>query len=882
MTLARLLETGSGQLAARLVIEGLAVEFVSDPGMEKTTPLDGRERIYCFDLFGPSAIGLVIDESVNIPEAVLEVPGTSIRLFEREDEALAQALWHRPNIERWITQNIDVADTTVTLLSADGIADGDVVYVGTETMLVIGVASNVLTVTRAYRQSIAQKHWSNEGGLPMRTLHNRPMRIRGRRCYLYLYGDADDLQAEGGNGGNPVWIGHVSGEPAVDDAGTVWRLQLASNAERLKGTIGGELDEPLVPRGIYYSWAAALRISIGENNDIVVGPEGAGIADFTGFYETQQEFCDALTTWLGTLKAGINANAATTIASTYTAIPTADGRWTVQVVVGSAVTDVVVHVQSSQDGETSPQPADMSDVPNAGGPGSSLTLASGDVIFPLWIQVVGDERLVPRGHFDAWSTGPLRPARDPSVQATYPSTRVYLDRSVSSDWTRLVVTWPDGANNHTIEALDTTSNYIEIARRPSFDPRGYIDYRYGAYSLASFSPTRTLGNGTLDTLRAGLVSAGPEYCNRAGTPFLTSSDLASWADVIAEAARDRPWLAQRLYTIVAGVDLEDLLQHEMRLFGVFPIVDSNGKIGVQRLERVTSGGVATDIDDELVSVGWSSMQRAQQTVNTVELKTGYDPKEDEWLGRTIVSQDMISYAQDHEERTLTIEPRSVAVIGDELIPPADAVDVMRRVSDIFGHPHDFVTVNLPWVHFSLRLGDPVTFSADHLPDYRTGARPLTEARGIVVARRWALGEAHGVVRILVHGLNVRGYSPTARITSQSNPSGNDWLLTVNPTLYAPADANTDTFFVVGFKIRVIEIDSESPTIVTGEVTSVDTDTHVIGVTLDGAWTPGSDTWELCFDSWENVVDDQRIYAAIAVDGLLNDGSDTTNAHVYAP
>src|SRR5690606_31645006 len=202
----------------------------------------------------------------------------------------------------------------------------------------------------------------------------------------------------------------------------------------------------------------------------------------------------------------------------------------------------------------------------------------------------------------------------------------------------------------------------------------------------------------------------------------------------------------------------------------FPIVDSTGKVGVRLLERVTSGGAATDIDDELITVGWSSMQRAMQTVNTVVMKTEYDPSEDEWFGREIVSQDMISYAQDHEERTLDIEPRSMAasLTGPIRIPPEDAVDVMRRVSDIFGHPHDFVTVNVPWTHFHLRLGDPVRFSAHHLPDYRTGLRPTTEARGIVVSRRWALGEVHGVLKILVHGLDVQGYSPTARITAQSS------------------------------------------------------------------------------------------------------------------
>ena len=869
MTLARLLETGSGAMEARLVFEGLGIELVSCPDMERTTGA-GRERVYCFDLFNPAgSLGLVIDESVNIPEAVLEAPGTSIRLNERNDQILAQTFSWRPDQEWWIAQNIDVTDTTVDLFgSADGLADGSVVYVGTETMLVTGVSGTTLTVERGHWQTIPQKHWSGEGGIPQRTMHNRPLRVRGRRVYLYLYGDADDLQGDG----TQVWIGHASSDATFDDAGTVCRIQLASIAERLKGKLGGELDVPLVPRGIYYPWNAPLRISIGENGAGVFPPAGAGVADFTGFYETQEEFCDALTDWLAGFKIALNS--ITTIASTYTAIPTADGRWTVQVVVGAAVTEVTVHVQSSQDGETASDSTYMQTTP--GGGESVVGLTAGQLIYPLWTPRNADDRLVPRGHFDAWNDGPTPPARDPSVRTTWPSSRVYLDRSVSNDWSALIVGWPDSAFAHRITALDTTANYVEVNRRNGSTT--FLDYRYGAWSLPNFHPTRAIGRGTLETLRAGLVTNGAEYCNRAGMPFLSDADLASWADVIAEAARGRDWLLSRDYVLMQSVDLEDLLQHEMRLYGVFPIIDSTGKIGVQSLERVTSGGEATDItvDDELITVGWSSQQRAGQTVNIVTLKTGYDPAEDEWMGREIVSQDMASYAQDHEDRPLEIEPRSTAVVGDEFIPPEDAADIMRRVSDVFGYPYDFVAVNVPWTHFHLRLGDPVNFSCDHLPDYRTGRRPTTEARAIVVGRKWALGDAHGTLKLLVHGLSVSGYAPTARVLSQLDSGGDLWKLTVDNALYAPADATVASFFAVGFKVRVVEFGKQSPTIVSGTVEAVGDDD--ITVQFDSTWTPGSATWELCFQSYDAVTDDQKSYAFIASSGLLG----TSSGRVYAP
>ena len=95
MTLARLIATGSGSLAARLEIEGLPIEFVSDPAMEQTLS-DGRRRVYCINLFSGdeasgSEWGFAIDETVNIPEASLESVGSSVQLFET---------WRRPSSTR--------------------------------------------------------------------------------------------------------------------------------------------------------------------------------------------------------------------------------------------------------------------------------------------------------------------------------------------------------------------------------------------------------------------------------------------------------------------------------------------------------------------------------------------------------------------------------------------------------------------------------------------------------------------------------------------------------------------------------------------------------------------------------------------------------------
>src|SRR5690606_37061193 len=247
MTWQRFIATGSGAVALRVVIEGLAVEFVSDPAMEKTTS-DGRRRIYCAPVDAPF-FGATIEEKVNIPEAVLDPSGTHLSFFETDAEDLAGVFAHRPDKEWFVSQTVTAGANTVSLLGVGDLAPGDVVHLGTEAMKVNTVGASSITVTRAYWDTIAQKHWSNDAaiGIPYRILTNRPERIRGRRVYFYAYGDSDDLTGDG----TRVWIGTVASEPAVSEAGTRWSLMVDSIGARLESTIGGELSAVVKARGIY-------------------------------------------------------------------------------------------------------------------------------------------------------------------------------------------------------------------------------------------------------------------------------------------------------------------------------------------------------------------------------------------------------------------------------------------------------------------------------------------------------------------------------------------------------------------------------------------------------------------------------------------------------
>lgn len=844
-----------------------------------------RDRIYCFNL---ADAGLVIDESVNIPDAVIEAQGSSIRLFETEDERLAQALCWAPDVERRLTTTLDIGDSFATLRSADGVETGTMMHLGTEALYVADKIANVLTVARGQWGTIPQKHWANAGRIGERAITNRPLRVRGRRCYLYLYGDGDDLTGDG----TRVWTGHVASEPACDDAGTTWRIQLASIAERLKGKIGGEFESNSEIRGAYYSAQAPLYIHIWSRWEVGGSPrERYAEIYFCGFGETQQDFCDAL-------NAEIALQLPTTpypFAHVYQAVPTPDGQsWQLEVTLTETLKELQIKIESVQDGDL------LGEIHAVGTVGSVVGMLNADGERVRTASVGGRVYTdpggpIPRGHFGMSKERPYGyPSRyDPTPRRPYwpggfPDTRLYM--RVATDCDAVQIEWPHGeTREYSIALRDDAIGYITLDSNDT--GAGYYgtttSYPIGATYIGSDMPTvrqiRSIAaaGSTIADLRDGLVANGAEYCNLTGQPFLSAADLADWSSVVAEASRGRAWLASRQYLLASSVDLEEMLQAEMRLYGLFPVTEADGRIGVRSIDIATSGGDPVDIDEEMVSARWSSMERGGQTVNRVVLKTGYDPSEDEWLGGEIRVENMDSYAQDHEDRTLEIEPRSRATGGDETIDPVDASEVLARVTDLFGFPHDFVTVEVPWTRFGLRLGDPVLFSAHHLPDYRTGQRPTVKARGIVVSRRWEIGEPSGTLRLLVHGLNVAGYAPTARIASATRPKPEQpllWLLTLDPAMYTQPGDDIYGYWKSGDLVRIIKVDSESPgDIIDAVVDSAESASFT--VITSGAWNPGSGTWELGLCPHGDATNEQRVHAYIAgADGLLDGG----NPRVYAP
>lgn len=888
MTLSRLIETGSGTIAARLEIEGLSIQPVSDPAMAKTLS-DGRRRVYCLNLEDAQ---IAIEEQVNIPEAELDGGAGSggVTLFETEDEDLAQVFSFRPDLERYVIGNgtddfVAVADTQIDLLSTAGITAGDVVHIGTEAIKVGTVASSTRLTgcTRAYWNTIAQKHWTNVGDrLSVIMMHNRPLRVRGRRARLFLYGDGDDLTGDG----TQKWIGFVSREPGCDEAGGLWRIGFEPLTVMFESKLGGALEVPSSPRGIYYPWNEPLVVRFRERIS-ATSTENFYLGLFVGFWETQREFIDALNTWLSTAGTAQTEFGKGPDSSKTASLPTCTLRaeedglgWTIRIGKASGVDLINIHVGSAMDGLT--LDLDNQLLNTAREPVTAILGTSH--YYPRWRDEPAGARGVPRGWYGQ-SQAEMR-GRSGELAAgeaaTYPQKRMYLDRAVSTDWTSALVEWPErDADSNAITAVDVdpADNFVVLESTGFGGVVSTLGDRYTPLLLPSLQPIRRLAAGSLSDLRDALVTEGPLFANRATAPFVTSSDLADWSSVAVEAERGKAWLQHRTWDLGVPATLTDVLKAEFQLRGVYPVTDSTGKIALALFDVPNAATVdATTIDEEIISVGWSNLKRGEQTVNRYVLKLGYNPIEDEW-DRTIDPYDATSYSTDHIDRPMTVEPRSRAAGVEALISPDDVAEVSLPYFAVFGYPYDLVEVNVSWKLFDLLLGSSVSFSADHLPDFTTGQRPISEVLGIVVGRRWEIGQAHGRLTLLLPWSNVTGYAPTARITSQTNTGGNTWELGLNLTKYAPTGTTTDQFFEAGDEIRIVEYDSESPTTITGTVDSVDLSGHVTTVTLDSAWTPASTTWELMFRGYGDVQASQKRFCFTArSDGTLG-GSD--NARVFA-
>jgi len=755
-------ESGRSKLGFRLVIEGLGYEFVTATALENTTA-DGRQRVATL-----AHDGLGWIEKADITAGRLDVQGFTCRLVDREsDQVMTKALAWEPTEKTWLIEDLGVGGNVVTVMSTVGMSNS-VIHVGTEAMRVSTVLSATeLGVTRAYWDTIAQAHYTEDGAnlsYPVVSLW-RPMSIEGRRCYLYAYAPGDSYSGDG----TLIFRGTCATDARLESNGADWRITVDSITRLMDAPIGADLESDVLTRGIYYTWLAPLRVLIQGGLD----PAQNLILDIPsqehpqGFFETQEEFCDYLTAALATGIAGFDV-------SSIVAVPSGRDDWWLEVLTGSTGEYApIVQAWSAIDGTLS-EWSTLAGEPTNGRAQNTLYTVRGGAGTNAAVPgpVV---RRVPRGSFNVTSG----PVLDPGIPSANPEYRIHVGGSVSlSGVTAVRVEWP-GADElyHAVINVSESERWIHLGSSFGLLPDG-AGYGRGAQARMRF--VRTLGRGTVATVRDTVTALSQTLANTGGVPFLTTGDLASWTAVALAAARGKTWASTREFFVDEETTFADYVAEEFKAVGVFPVIDADGKIAIERMRApalTEPEQVTLDGDVAAVDRGFPTWERNKEgRVNQVAYSWGYKPSLEEHSG-TVIVRDVQAFSESKTGNTIEVKPKSAAA-SEPVI--AELVSLAWAYLGVFGRAYSVVSAEASLATaFKVQLGQAVAVSLPHVPNTETGQRGVERVVGLLIERGVDIDGGRSRLSVLIHSGRLKGYPPSMRITRVETLGADQYRLTVD-------------------------------------------------------------------------------------------------------
>lgn len=894
---------GGDGIEYRLVIEGAKYEFcttIEMVGACLETDQTGKRRVG-----GLQREGLGFAENVYLAGAELSVSINAVRIMETPAPELdsASAIFAAlPTVKAWLLNTITTAATSATVNSDDDLVDETHYHVGTETVRVTSLATpDVPVISRGQWRTTAQRHAvTTVSARPqVRALRDGVRLWAGRRAWLYAHGRSEFALD---NVGELIWRGKLAAEPQLDGADAImWNLPVDSRWSILDQEIGSDFDKPRRLRGAYYPGEYPFRMKLYRSAS---DTRDSLLTDYfevsvVGHYESNEAFGAALSDALntGVTTAGWGHTFSSSVVR---------GQW--EIIIIQPVTPRFVGAVggSCVDGYFDR----MSVVPTSdpdGGEGTGVFTVEGDEPYYLsW----GIERRPRNTHFRDGFSPPdipafemrrlprmigragIFPGTDAEI-ASYPLTRLYLDdvSGIAADDVIMYMGRDEEEGGEAVslvvDSTTTSTGAVDfVATGPSPD----------IVSSGEPAPTVSVVKKVGDTsagislagFRDALITAAPEGANDATTPWVLADDLASWTDIVNEAALGNNALLYRRYVYHQGVRVSDVIKHEMRLLGVFPHLDADFKVALRTLTANRTGTSWTIADSDgsiLTEGGFGELKSGEDgNVNTVEFSTGYDPKEDKHSGAPITVVNVEGVSEAKKRRVLEVKPKSAPVAGIDLTAD-DALRISTPIRTLFGDQIIHYTFEVPITFYGLLVGDTIIVTSPQVPyaGYRTvhdAGLGLVSRRMLVVGREWDLEEGTGKITGLVTGINDAGYTPTGRIASAAGAT-TTWVLTLTGNYYSPTGAVDASYFIVGDLIRVLEWDSAAPTVKLGEVTAVSG--NDVSVTIE-SWTGlGGATYILAYQDSDLVTDTQLEYAFCA-SGVLRiaDGGSGTGPRVFAP
>lgn len=873
-----LLGAGKVQLEFRLQIEGLGYEFVTCPAMEQTMG-DGRIRVA-----GLMRQGLSWSEQVSPAEATLECDGFTASIVDRQkDAAVTTALGNSPSVTNWLNANLAAAATTIVLMSNNGFAEGDVVHVGTEAILLgpVSGSTSFTGCTRAYRSTIAQKHYTDDGDRLLRApVSNRPFSIEGRRARLFYYGNTSSLTGDG----TQCFLGVCSTDASLSEDGTTWSISIDSITRLLDRDMGADLADTLKPRGIYFTSQNPFHMQLYESStsgyqdhSLVVDVRIPGTTTYgetasatrmsgSTFYETMSEFCADVSDLVGTAKTSAGFQADTILLSKD---PENDDSFIIWV-----VTDAANARRISGNVTINGTTYALAMFNPAGG--GAVTIATSTVYHLLPI-VSGGLTSFPSMPYGCFAPGLSDSLVPPTAGTPPPRNRIYLGGSFyfGTNWplasSGVMVEWDGSTGTYDIDATNDAARYMELSQdlpqRQTWD----------GGSLPEFTLIRRYSSAGLYDFFTQLTTLSPTYASVGSVPFITTADV-DLSDMYTELGivYRYDWQSNREFSASEKQSLLDVITQEMRLIGLYPIVTSAGKISWRSLRAPsTTDVISTNFssDNILVDQGFPTWERngVFGQINTVRVKTGYSVSDGKWHGPSYAIRDQRSFSISKASRELTIAPMTT-LLGNVAIPQDQLVDVAANIFAVLGGDYSIIRLDAP-LHdgttsfIDTTVGTFCTITSRHIPNVLTGTRGVTGIVGIIIGRRIQMDAGRVSFTILTSYRKHTGYAPCLAVTANA-AAGGDYDLTVSKNAHvdsviwmASGDSIAD-HFATGDEIKVERFNAATPMALAGTVVSV-TPPSTIRVTFDGAWTPGAHSWILMYDDAANVDEGQREYNFLA-------------------
>lgn len=841
MTIARLRETGRGRPSARLVIEGLGIEVVSSASMARTLS-DGRLRVY-----GLRTSGLVIGADADLMHAEVQAKSLTITVDDMRSVRgsrfgrVTQHFTRAAQKKLFLASDISKVATTITLRSTVGLDASGVVHIGTEAILYDSISgSDLVDCTRGAWGTIAQAHFARDGeGLSDAVVSEAPRGLEGRRAYLYVYGDGDDMQGDG----TLRWRGVVATEPTWDAGVVTFGLDPPTRVlAQSIGTGGAQVGV----RGVKYSAASPFVITVAHYPD--AAEEVRSTVELTGFWETNDAFAasvnEALAEALATASIDLGTDASLTARArgeSLEIVYITTLSFTAPII-AVYINDGYIHAVQRTSSTTAPTTG-----PTAWSDGTGLpVLTFGDrTSYPHAVTryhfIIPAP--VPRGTLGvhaAWDPYHRPPtAGFETLERLLPLGGLAVPTE-SSVLLPMGTEWGEDPRPLRVYSASGRDAYI-------LTDRNIVPYN----ALTSFEIGMHIVTGSVVDLVTQLVVQSPHLANTGSMPLLSSDDIVPTSELDAAASSSPLASARSFYVFGSAKTLGELVTPELRVLGAYQRIGLTGSIEWDRLRPP----LATD------PVTWTITNSSTKprlvkapfgTLGRIVYKMNYDPKEDEHGKRTVTFQDVQNTSATRVN--VVVEWAQLSTSGGFFSEADDWTTVdrteLRRaataVFGLFGTPVIVAIVEVDSRYMDARIGEAASLSLSLLPDPSDGLSSISSRAGMIVSHALDFSTGKVTLGVLMHTESFVGYHLGVPISAQTNTSGDTWSIDLSLTDYLDApegSPNIARVLSVGDLVEITEGDSATPTTITGTVSAL-TDANTVVVELASSWTPASAEWWL--------------------------------------